>query len=225
MLISVIIPVLNEARTLGRTLEIVDSLPGDKEVIAVDSGSSDGTTAIAEKYARLINSPRGRALQMNASAAAARGEVLLFLHADTLLPTDALEAVELSLKDASVVGGRFSVKLSNPGWRYRMVGWSINTRDRILGGFTGDQVIFIRRDVFNAIGGYPQIPLMEDLEFGRRMQHTGSVARLRQRVTTSARRWEKNGVLKTVFLMGVLRTLYYLSFPPSSLQRWYNDAR
>ncbi len=225
MLISVIIPVLNEARTLAKTLKTVDALPGDKEVIVADGGSSDKTVAVAEKYARVLNSDRGRAIQMNAGAAAARGEALLFLHADTLLPPDALEAIENSLKDESVAGGRFRVKLSNPGWRFRVVGWSINARDRVLGGFTGDQAIFVRKDVFNAIGGYPQIPLMEDLEFGRRMQQAGRVLRLRQRVITSSRRWEKHGVLKTVFLMGMLRTLYYVNFPPSRLRRWYNDAR
>ena len=225
MLISVIIPVLNEAKTLGRTLEIVNALPGDKEVIVVDGGSSDGTSAAAEKHSTVIISPRGRAIQMNVGAAAARGEVLLFLHADTVLPADALDAIKHSLADALVVGGHFRVTLSNPGWRYRMVGWSINARDRILGGFTGDQAIFVRKDVFNTLGGYPQMPLMEDLEFGRRMQHAGRVSRLRQRVTTSARRWEKHGVLKTVFLMGMLRTLYYLNFPPSRLQHWYTDAR
>jgi hypothetical protein len=133
--------------------------------------------------------------------------------------------MENRLKDATVVGGRFRLRLDNPGWRYRMVGWSINTRDRIIGGFTGDQAIFVRTDVFNALGGYAHIGLMEDLEIGRGMRRKGKVVRLQQYATTSARRWERGGVLKTVFLMGVLRTLYYLKFPPSRMQRWYNDAR
>lgn len=225
MLISVIIPVLNEASNIGRALERVTSLPSDKEVIVVDGGSSDGTVEIAQKYTRVISSQRGRALQMNAGSAVAGGNVLLFLHADTLLPLDALGAIEQSLKDASVVGGRFRVRLDNPGWRYRMIEWSINTRDSIVNGFTGDQALFVRKDVFDAIGGYPPLALMEDLEFGRRMLRKGTVTRLPQYVTTSARRWETGGVLRIVFLMWTLRLLYFMRCPPSLLQRWYNDSR
>ena len=225
MLISVIIPVLNEASNIGLALERVMSLPGDKEVIVVDGGSSDGTVEIARKYARVISSPRGRASQMNAGVAAAGGDVFLFLHADTILPPNATSAIEHSLSNSSVVGGRFRVRLDNPSWRYRMVGWSINARDRFIRGFTGDQAIFVRREVFNGIGGYHPLALMEDLEFGRRLCRHGKVARLSLYVTTSARRWENGGVLRTVFLMWTLRLLYFMRCPPSLLQRWYNDAR
>ena len=162
---------------------------------------------------------------MNAGAAVAHGGALLFLHADTILPPDALNAVERTLSDPAVVGGRFKVKLNNTGWRYRMVGWSINVRDCVFGGFTGDQAIFVRRNIFNKIGGYPPVGLMEDLEFGCRLCRQGKVARLSLYVTTSARRWENGGVLRTVFLMWTLRLLYFMRCPPSLLQRWYGDAR
>jgi rSAM/selenodomain-associated transferase 2 len=225
MLISVIIPVLNEESAIGPLLKNLVALEGTKEVIVVDGGSTDRTAQLAAPFAKLIDSPRGRALQMNAGAEAAKGDVLLFLHADTHLPPDALGAIERCVHDDSMVGGRFRVRLDNPGWRYRMVGWNINMRDRLVGGFTGDQAIFVRRDVFRDLGDYPPLALMEDLEFARRMRRKGQVARLPLYVTTSARRWERGGVLRTVFLMGMLRTLYYLHFPPSILQRWYNDAR
>jgi rSAM/selenodomain-associated transferase 2 len=225
MLVSVIIPALNEAASIAAVLENVAGLSGDKEVIVADGGSTDGTVEIAASRARVVGSPRGRAVQMNAGAGAASGEVLLFLHADTILPPDALHAIERALSDSNVVGGRFRVTLDNPGWRYRWVGRNINARDRIVGGFTGDQAIFVRSEVFKAIGGYPLVPLMEDLAFGRRLRRSGKVARLPQYVTTSARRWEQGGVLRTVFRMGVLRTLYYLNCPPSWLERWYGDVR
>jgi hypothetical protein len=162
---------------------------------------------------------------MNAGAALASGDVLLFLHADTILPDNAASAIEQSLADTAVIGGRFRVRLDNPGWRYRLVGWSINTRDRLVRGFTGDQAIFIRREAFTTLGGYPPVELMEDLEFGRRMCRKGKVARLSQCVTTSARRWENGGVASTVFLMWTLRLLYFMRCPPALLQRWYGDAR
>jgi rSAM/selenodomain-associated transferase 2 len=225
MLTSIIIPTLNEAASIARVVENAAALPGDKEIIVVDGGSTDGTVEIAGERAVVISSTKGRAAQMNAGAKLAKGDVLLFLHADTLLPTGALKAVEQSLSCPEVIGGRFRVNLNNPGWRYRMIGWSINVRDSIVGGFTGDQAIFVRREIFNSMGGYAPMDLMEDLDFGRRMRRMGKATRLEEYVTTSARRWEKGGVLRTVFIMGALRTLYYLNLPATRPQRWYGDAR
>ena len=225
MRISIIIPVLNEAGTISSFMQNVTGLRGIHEVIVVDGGSSDGTPDIARKYAKVIDGPKGRSFQMNAGAATADGDIFLFLHADTDLPLNAAETIEKSLSDASVIGGRFRVRLDNQGWRYRIVGWSINVRDCVVRGFTGDQAIFVRRDVFNRLGGYLPLPIMEDLEFGRRMCREGKVARLSEYVTTSARRWENGGVFKTVFLMWRLRLLYFMKFPSSTLQHWYGDAR
>ena len=225
MLVSIIIPTLNEAAVVAAALENADGLSGDKEVIVADGSSTDRTVEIASRQAKVVSGPRGRAVQMNSGAAAARGDVLLFLHADTILPSDALSAIKSALSDSNVIGGRFRVKLANPGWRYRWLGWNINARDRLVGGFTGDQAIFVRREVFQTMGGYREAGLMEDLDFARRMDRAGNVARMPQYVTTSARRWEKGGLIKTVFSMGVLRTLYYMNIPSSRLERWDGNVR
>ena len=225
MQISIIIPTLNEAQNITATLKRVLSLPGFYEVIVVDGGSQDKTAELALAYSRVIRATGGRAGQMNAGAAAAGGEVLLFLHADTVLPETALKAVEQALSDNSVIGGRFRVRLDCSAWPYRVVGSCINWRDRILKGFSGDQAIFIRSGVFQKLGGYAEIPLMEDLELGRRMLRVGRVVQLPEYVMTSARRWQKNGLLRTIVLMWALRLLFNLGCPPRKLVRFYGNVR
>jgi rSAM/selenodomain-associated transferase 2 len=225
MQISIIIPTLNEVGSIVATLKRVLSLPGFYEVIVVDGGSQDKTAELAQAYSRVIRATGGRAGQMNAGAAAAGGEVLLFLHADTVLPEKALKAVEQALSDNSVIGGRFRVRLDCPAWRYRAVGSCINWRDRILKGFTGDQAIFIRRGAFRKLGGYAEIPLMEDLELGRRMLRAGRVIQLPEYVMTSARRWQKKGLVRTIVLMWALRLLFNLGCPPRKLVRFYGNVR
>jgi rSAM/selenodomain-associated transferase 2 len=225
MQISVIIPVLNEAAIIGSSLKTLAALDGIHEIIVVDGGSIDKTVDIAGKTARVISSPRGRSRQMNAGSAVAGGSVFLFLHIDTILPENAANAIENSLKDPRVIGGRFRLRLDNKGWRYQMLGRNINMRDHFFRGFTGDQAIFVRREVFKDIGGYPPVDLMEDLELGRRMCRKGRVVRLSQYVTTSARRWRQGGLFRTVIIMWTLRFLYYMGCPPSLLSQWYGDAR
>jgi rSAM/selenodomain-associated transferase 2 len=225
MAISVIIPALNEQTTIASVLKNIVSLDGIEEVIVVDGGSTDNTPLIAAGYARVVHSPQGRARQMNAGAAAAKGDVLLFLHADTLLPVEAATVIKQCLANPKVIGGRFRVRLDNTGWRFRMVGWSINMRDRLIKGFTGDQAIFVRHEIFEKLGGYPDIPLMEDLELGRRMCRAGKVVQLKECVTTSARRWKNNGVIRTVLLMWALRLLFFAGCPASFLLPLYKDAR
>ncbi len=224
-MISVVIPVLDEAAAIAGTLEGLRAQEGRYEAIVVDGGSDDETVAIAGRYARVIDSPKGRARQMNAGAMEASGDVLLFLHADTQLPPGAMAAIEDALADPRVVGGRFKVRLNHPGWAYRVVGHSINLRDRLIGGFTGDQAIFVRAGVFRDLGGYGDMPLMEDLDFGRRMRRAGKVARLPLTVVTSARRWQKNGVVRTILLMWLLRSLYLMGIAPSRLKRLYGETR
>ncbi|MBI4216629.1 MAG: TIGR04283 family arsenosugar biosynthesis glycosyltransferase [Chloroflexi bacterium] len=222
---SIVIPVLNEASTIAGTLGRVLALEGNYEVIVVDGGSSDPTVAMASRYARVLSSSRGRAWQMNLGASEARGDVLLFLHADTLLPQGALAAMECALRDPRVVGGRFQLRLDHPGWIYRAIAFSINLRDRFFGGFTGDQGIFVRASVFRALGGYCEITLMEDLDLGKRMTRVGRAARVPLKVVTSARRWRRDGVLRTVLLMWLLRLLFMLGCPPAQLKRFYGEAR
>ncbi len=224
-MVSIIIPVLNEASTIETTLRSVSSLQGDHEVIVVDGGSSDATAAIAGSYARVLSCPKGRSRQMNTGARGARGDVLLFLHADTKLPRGAVAAIEESLADPAVMGGRFRLRLDQPGWPYRVIARGVNTRDRLFRGFTGDQAIFIRTGVFKELGGYSDMPLLEDLDLAGRMCRAGKVVRLPLYAVTSARRWQKNGLIRTVLLMWALRLLFVLRFPTHWLETFYMDTR
>jgi rSAM/selenodomain-associated transferase 2 len=189
----------------------------------VDGGSTDATAATAARFpgVRILVSPRGRARQMNAGARAARGEVLLFLHADTRLPEGALAAVEAAVSAPGVVAGRFDVRFDNARPVFRMIAWFMNRRSRWSGISTGDQAMFVCREVFEAVGGYPEMPLMEDVELCRRLKRRGRIAALRLRVTTSARKWEREGAVRTIVLMWALRLLYMAGVAPARLHRWY----
>ena len=221
--ISIVIPALDEAANLIRLLpELAVGSPGP-EVIVVDGGSGDGTAdaVTASERVHYLAASRGRARQMNAGARVAHGDVLVFLHADTRLPVGALDAVARAMADPRVVGGRFDVRFDTPRPVMRMVAWFINRRSRVSGIATGDQAIFVRRAVFETLGGYPDIPLMEDVELTRRLKRHGHLACLRQKVTTSARKWEQEGVLRTILLMWLLRVLYFCGVEPSRLHRLY----
>lgn len=158
---------------------------------------------------------------MNAGARAARGDVLLFLHADTRLPDGALTAVDAAVSDPGVVAGRFDVRFDNPRPVFRMIAWFMNQRSRRSGISTGDQAMFVCREVFEALGGYPAMPLMEDVELCRRLRRRGRIASLRLCVTTSARKWEREGAVRTILLMWALRFLYTAGVAPARLHRWY----
>lgn len=167
-MISIIVPVLNEAKVIGSLLEHLLGLEGEHEVIVVDGGSSDDTTAIASRYVRVISSERGRARQMNAGARKARGEVLLFLHADCHLPPGAIRGIEAALADPACVGGCFSLSLNEDGLIYELISFFSSLRMRLTGRITGDEGIFVRRKIFAWMGGYREIALMEDWDFSRR---------------------------------------------------------
>jgi rSAM/selenodomain-associated transferase 2 len=223
MRISVIVPALNEAATIARTLARLRE-PEVLEIVVVDGRSEDGTAAIARPLAdRVIEAPAGRAQQMNAGATIARGEVLFFLHADTVPPQGFAAAIVTACGEA--IGGRFDVELDAPGLAYRVIGEGINLRSRWSGLFTGDQGLFVRRDVFESLGGYPDQPLLEDLALARAMKRRGRTAALRLRVSTSARRWQRHGVLRTVFLMWWIRALYFFGIAPERIARLYGEAR
>jgi rSAM/selenodomain-associated transferase 2 len=195
----------------------------DAEVLVVDGGSVDDSRAVAARVpsVRWLSVAPGRARQMNAGAGAARGDVLLFLHADTSLPDGAGAAIVAALRDPAVVGGRFDVRLDSRRPLLGVVAWLMNWRSRLTDICTGDQGIFVRRSVFDALGGYPDIPLMEDVELTRRLKRRGRLAALRLRVATSARKWEREGVVRTIVLMWSLRLLYALGVSPARLHDWY----
>jgi rSAM/selenodomain-associated transferase 2 len=158
---------------------------------------------------------------MNAGARVARGDAFLFLHADTALPRDAPAAIARVLSDPSVAGGRFDVRFSSERWPFRVIAAFMNWRSRATGIATGDQAIFVRRAVFESAGGFPDIPLMEDIAFSRRLKRMGRVICLRLRVRTSSRKWEREGILRTVCLMWALRLLYLFGADPARLHAWY----
>jgi rSAM/selenodomain-associated transferase 2 len=222
-MLSIIIPVLNEAGHLEQLLpDLSRKCPG-AEIIVVDGGSTDGSTNVVAQHplARLVVSPPGRARQMNAGAREASGETLLFLHADTRLPDGAAEAIRAALADSRVVGGRFDVRLDNPRVIFRVIAFFINLRSRLSRIATGDQGLFLRQHIFVEMGGYPEIPLMEDVEFSKRLKRRGTLACLRLAAAASARKWEREGVVRTVLLMWMLRLLYFSGVPPARLHRLY----
>ena len=224
-MISVIVPALDEESVLADTLSAARQ-DGVTEIVVVDGGSRDRTVAVARALAdRVLEAPRGRARQMNAGAAVTHGDVLLFLHADTRLPPDYPTVIAHALTDAAVVGGRFDVRLDATGIPYRVIERLIGWRSRLTRVATGDQAIFVRRTVFERLGGYPDLPLMEDIALNRMLRQAGRVACLRATVITSARRWHRRGVVRTVLLMWALRAAYYAGVSPERLARVYADVR
>ena len=220
--LSIIVPVLNEALGIEATLLALAPLrQRGVEVIVADGGSRDETVSLAQPHAdTVLSAPRGRASQMNAGAAQARGEVLLFLHADTQLPAMADQWVLEAIGSGSL-WGRFDVRISGRFWMLHVVAALINARSRWSGIATGDQAIFVERKAFEGIGGFPEQPLMEDIELSKRLRSVAPPACLRSKVTTSGRRWESRGVWQTIFLMWRLRWRYWRGETPERLAEAY----
>lgn len=221
--ISVVVPALDEASSIVAVLRTARA-PGVREIVVVDGGSRDETIARAATVADLVlRAPRGRAAQMNAGAAVAHGDVLLFLHADTRLPAGFADAVRGAIRSGAIAG-RFDVRLDGDHPFLPVVAALMNLRSRWTGIATGDQAMFVRRDVFRAVGGFSAVPLMEDIDLSRRLRRAGRLAALRLRVSTSARRWETSGVARTIVLMWGLRFAYACGVSPERLARWYRRA-
>ncbi|MFL6973522.1 MAG: TIGR04283 family arsenosugar biosynthesis glycosyltransferase [Xanthobacteraceae bacterium] len=221
--LSIILPVLDEADIIADALTALAPLrQRGAEVIVVDGGSRDGTVDLARPAAdRVIASPRGRAAQMNAGAALARGAVLLFLHADTRLPGNADALVLAGLERSGRAWGRFDIAIAGRSPLLAIVAAAINFRSRLTRIATGDQAIFVSRDVFAAVGGFPDIALMEDVALSRALKRISRPVCVAAKVTTSGRRWEQHGVLRTVVLMWRLRLAYFLGAEPATLARRY----
>jgi rSAM/selenodomain-associated transferase 2 len=224
--LSVIIPTWNEAASITATLLSLQYLRTTHEIIVTDGGSTDATLALSQNLAdHVISSERGRAQQMNAGAAKACGEIFVFLHADTHLPDAAAQHILDGLTCSRRNWGRFDVRLSGDHPLLRMVERLMNWRSRISGIATGDQAIFVRREWFEAVGGFPVIPLMEDIALSRALKRLGPPLCLNARVITSSRRWAQQGILRTVLLMWRLRLAYALGADPRHLAAKYTSAR
>ncbi|WP_426417621.1 TIGR04283 family arsenosugar biosynthesis glycosyltransferase [Aestuariirhabdus sp. LZHN29] len=223
MQISIIVPVLNEAPSIVESLKRLQAMRKlGHEVILVDGGSKDQTIPLATPWVDSIHrSDTGRARQMMVGASKAKGELLLFLHADTCLPA----AAESLLTEACSRGdwGRFDLRLSGRHWLFPVIAWFINHRSRWSGVATGDQAIFVRRTLFEAVGGFADIPLMEDIELSKRLKRVVAPVCIGIPLITSSRRWESHGVFKTIVLMWKLRLLYFLGVSPRSIARQYRN--
>jgi rSAM/selenodomain-associated transferase 2 len=221
--LSIVIPCLDEAQGIAAALDALAPLRRrGTEVIVVDGGSADDTRAIAAGRADLVlTSARGRAVQMNAGAARACGDVLLFLHADTALPQDADTLLRDALAQSAASWGRFDVAIRGRHPLLRVIAAAMNLRSRWTGIATGDQAIFVLRRIFDRAGGYPPIALMEDVALSEKLRRTGRPVCIRERAVTSGRRWEEHGVVRTVLLMWRLRLAYRLGASPDSLALRY----
>jgi uncharacterized protein len=223
--ISVIIPTLNEANHLDDTLS---ALQGTRniETIVVDGGSCDGTDSLAlDRGALLVRSAAGRACQMNAGALAATGEILLFLHADTRLPERFDEQVRELIARRAIVAGAFRLRIDGTRRAFRLIEWMVNIRSRWLQMPYGDQAIFLRSDTFHRLGGFPELPIMEDFEFIRRLRKHGKIAIASASATTSARRWEMLGPWRTTWINQRIILGYHLGISPDTLAKWYAGSR
>lgn len=219
--LAIVMPVLDEAAGIVATLQSLAPLRArGVEIVVADGGSRDATVALARPLAdRVVAAPRGRARQMNAGAAATAAAQLLFLHADTLLPDGADALVQAAL--ARRAWGRFDVRITGASPMFPLIAALMNRRSRWTGIATGDQAMFMTRTAFEAAGGFPDQPLMEDVELSRRLKRQGAPACLRERVHTSGRRWEQRGVWRTIWLMWRLRFAYWRGADPARLAALY----
>jgi rSAM/selenodomain-associated transferase 2 len=234
--VAVIIPVLNEEAGIPKTLEDLVASHSFEQLIIVDGGSVDNTCQLVREFidrqgghSRSDNilfteSARGRAAQINAGSSLNHSDILVFVHADTVLPQNAITLIRSAIKRGAL-WGRFAVTLDQPGIGYRMVAAAMNLRSRISGITTGDQALFVRRDVFRLIGGYPAIPLMEDIVLSKRLKEIEAPVFIKDKVITSARRWRQKGILLTILSMWLLRFLFWTGVSPARLARHYPDRR
>lgn len=225
--LSVVIPCLNEASGIAPALERLQPLRRrGVEVIVVDGGSSDGSVALATPLAdRVLTAPRGRASQMNAGATVARGPVLLFLHADCALPADGDRLIADGLQAGGKRWGRFDIRLAGAHPSLKIVAFMMNWRSRLTGIATGDQGLFVTRGLFADAGGFPAIPLMEDIALSKSLKTFGAPLCLHERITASGRRWDERGALRTMLLMWRLRLAYFLGADPADLALRYDGFR
>ncbi len=223
--VSIVVPLLDEEALVAESLDRLRAL-GPFEIVAADGGSRDRTEALARpRVDRLLVTSPGRAVQLNAAAAIARGDVLLFVHVDTLLPEHALDAVGATLADPTVIGGAFRVSIRDSRARYRVVEWGANLRATLTRVPYGDQAVFVRRALFRELGGFPLLPVLEDVAFARRLKRAGRVQLLHERVANSPRRWEREGLVYATLRNWLITLLFVSGIPARHLARWYPRVR
>lgn len=225
--LSIIIPALNEAPRLEGIVEQVRRLPGPTQIIVADGGSDDGTEQLLERFpeVELVRGPLGRGSQQNAGAARARGSLLWFLHADSVVPEGAATLIRRTLADPGLAGGAFRFALDAPGWKYRVIEFGVYLRAEWLGRPYGDQGYFLRRSLFEQLGGFPEQPWLEDLHFLKRWKQAGPVVVLPVKLRTSARRWRAHGALSTTLRNWSIAILDALGVSFETLDRWFGTRK
>ncbi|MDD5408722.1 MAG: TIGR04283 family arsenosugar biosynthesis glycosyltransferase [Candidatus Omnitrophica bacterium] len=224
-MISIIIPVYNEESMLSRASGNLQKLLFKAELIFVDGGSSDQSFDITGRLGKALCSKKGRAIQMNHGASCAKGDILLFLHADNIISPAALDSIEKKIASDNCVGGCFTQKIDNDAFIYRLIEWQGNIRALMTKEFYGDQGIFVKKEAFLKIGGFPEMPIMEDIFFTKKLRKYGKTAVLPDKILVSARRWEKAGVFKTSLLFSLIVLLFRLKVPLNKIKQLYADLR
>lgn len=221
MNISVIIPTLNEGKNIGPLLRYLKELDDNLELIVSDCGSHDNTIEEAESYAKTIRASKGRGAQMNAGAKIASGDVLWFLHADCYPHPESISTIKKALVDPQIVGGAFEYSLDDPRLYFRVIEFLSNRKNHLLHLFYGDMGIFVRRNMFFNMGGYAEIPLMEDMDFCKRLKKEGNIVILPKRIPTSTQRWAEEGIVKNIVRNWLLQIAWTCGVSPETLSKFY----